>query len=307
MAVLKAQLSLSVVTGFLLGVGVFFTSAQALALRQCEFLITAGNVGLTEYAVASQISNRSSETICPLKSKGSIENLYNLLNNPQVIGGVVQSDIVYGAVKKQPAKLRDLQVVLPLEIAAAHLIVNKDSSYRSIKDIASGVTCVGTQASGSFYTSLQMKAKLGLFWVEANESFSKCLELLDRGSVDAVFTLASPPLAALKGKVGNQYRLLDVNGMDEYPDFLITQYAYGESEQKTSSFAVDLVFLVNKESIENDTRTRNKLTTGLSDVISNLDLREQDRICNKGFPDYGMNVSSVHRKACSMGYFGRDW
>ncbi|WP_419799640.1 MAG: TAXI family TRAP transporter solute-binding subunit [Terasakiella sp.] len=284
-------------------------SGEAYALRQCEYLITAGKVGLTEHAVAKQISQSSSETICPLESKGSIENLYNLLNNPQVVGGVVQSDIVYGAVQKQPAKLSKLQVVLPLEVAMAHLIVKQDGPHQSLNDVANGVACVGTQASGSYYTSLQMKSKLGLAWVEANETFSKCLQLLDRGSVDVVFALASPPVAALKGKVGEKYRLLSVQGMNEYPQVTITQYAQSDGQKSSGiqTFAVDLVFLVNKEKLEIDGRTRNKLTTGLADSVSKLHINQQDKICNKGFPDYGMEVSKIHRKACSMGYFGKDW
>ncbi len=285
-----------------------FHPQDANALRQCEFYITAGNIGLSEHRVASQISQNSSEAICSLESKGSIENLYNLVNNEQVIGGVIQSDIIAGVVRKQRKKLKKLAAVLPVERAVGHMIVLHDSQFQSVDDVANGVVCVGSRASGSYYTSLKVKAALDIPWVEANEPFSDCLKLLQRGSVDAVFALSAAPIDALNEKIGSVYRLLNLEGVENYPYAMID--AYNESEGQNNdvhTFSVDFIFVINKESLLNNKRVGDKLTTGLAAIISNMPTEHQDSVCNKGFSDYGMDVSNLHKRACKLGYFGDDW
>ncbi len=283
-------------------------SLNSFALERCTHLISAGNQEFTAYQTARSIGELSGESICAEASSGSLENLYSLLNRDDVIAGMVQSDVVKLAVRKNPQKMESISLVLPLKPELVHLLVREDSEARTFGDLANKVICVGQQGSGSLFTALQVKALTHSSWIEAREGFSRCMGMLDRSSVDAVFVVSNPPVSTLSGKIGSQYRLIALPSIPGYQSAVIDSYSSEEAVvPAVDSIAVETMLLVKDQVIRREIRISNKMATGVAGILNKLDIDSQDRICTKEIEDGGLSFSFIHKKACSLGYYGQDW
>lgn len=286
------------------------SGSSSYGQSRCIYYITAGDKSLPNYSTARQMAAVSGETICAKESSGSLANIYNLLNNESVVAGFVQSDIVKAAARKKPEKFQTLKIVLPVKREMAHMVVRKDSAIKQFADMGNTVVCVGKKSSGSYFTALQLKANTHTPWVEAEEDFDQCIGLLERGSVDAVFVLATPPVVRLQGKIGQQFRLIDLPVIGGYQRGTISQYenAVTSSTHHTSTFSVDTVMLVHEDRVKSSSvRLHNKLALAVSDTIYKLPLQVKDDVCTRNLSRYGVETSFLNRQACKLGYFGDDW
>jgi TRAP-type uncharacterized transport system substrate-binding protein len=278
------------------------------ALEQCSYFITSGSTSLSYYKIAKKISAASGEIICPLESYGSLENLHNIFQRDDVIAALVQEDVLLAASRQNPDKLNDLRMGLPIQKEVAHLIVKNDSPYTKIGELGDGVVCVGKPSSGSYFTSLQVKALSNTPWVDAREEFPKCLELLDRGSVDAVFTLSLAPIKLLEGKIGNSLRLIPIPKIHGYESSSIVEYnTEKKSTAAINTIAVDTFLVIAESRVKKKSRLSNKLSMGIAAIIGDLDIINQDSVCTNQFESFGMVLSEHQRQACKLGFFGADW
>lgn len=280
----------------------------ALSLDNCSHFMTSGNKSAPSYFLANKICTASGSSICPLESTGSLENIYNLFNNDSVIAGLVQSDVLQGASCKYPEKLNQLHMAFPLRKELAHLIVRKDSPIQKLSDLAGQVVSVGKPTSGSYYTSMQIKAYSNTPWVEAKESFSAGMELLSRQSVDAVFVMTTAPLKELCGKIGTDYRLISIPPIKGYECVVFDSYKVGTSTMApVNTIAVDSMLIIADDKVKDNPRLSNKLVVAIAAALSELTAPQQDAACTRENDTYGMPRSSLLRKACAAGYFGKDW
>lgn len=281
---------------------------NAHALELCSHYITSGSTELSYYKVAEKIGTASGKAICALESYGSLENLHNLYEKNNVIAGLVQEDVLLAASRQKPEKLRILHMGFPIQTEVVHLLVNEASSYTRINDLGDGVVCVGKPTSGSYFTSLQVKALSNTPWVDAREDFPTCMQLLERGSVDAVFLLASPPVKSLEEKIGNDFRLIPIPRIHGYQSTTINHYTKKDPpEPPIESISVETYLVIDDNKVEQDSRLSNKLAMGMASIISELDTIQKDKICTHQFEDFGMTLSNHQHQACKLGYFGEDW
>ena len=286
---------------------VLFFASQLYALEQCSHLITSGHKELSYYDIASKISSASGEMICPLESNGSLENMHNIFTRDDVIASLVQEDVLLAASRQNPDKLNTLQLGFPIQKEVAHLVVRMDSQIKTIQELGDGVVCVGTPTSGSYFTSLQVKALSNTPWVDAREEFPKCLDLLSRKGVDAVFVLSSAPINLLKGKIGNTLRLIPIPPIHGYESTAITSYGNGKNKIAVDTIAVKTFLLIAEKKVRKPSRISDKLSIGMSSIIEKMDLISQDNVCTNQFNTFGMDISEYQRQACKNGYFGADW
>lgn len=283
-------------------------SSNAQALERCSYFITSGSTSLSYYQIAKKISAASGEVICPLESYGSLENLHNIFQRDDVIAALVQEDVLLAASRQNPDKLNNLHMGIPIQKEEVHLIVRMDSAFTKIRELGDSVVCVGKPSSGSYFTSLQVKALSDTPWVDAREEFPTCLELLDRGSVDAVFALSSAPIKLLEGKIGNSLRLIPIPSIHGYETSSIDEYNNGDKGLTgIKTISVDTFLVIADNRVKSNSRLSNKLSMGMAAVISELDIINQDSVCTKQFESFGMAFSDHQRQACKLGYFGADW
>lgn len=284
------------------------TSPNSFALDRCTYLISSSHSSFFSYQAAQEIGRASGESICALESNGSLENLYNILNKDNVIAGIVQSDIIKKAVSKQPKKMKDITLAIPLNTEYVHMIVRSDSKINTFQDVGNKVVCIGKNGSGSLYTALQVKAITHTPWVDAKEAFPKCLELLERNSVDVVFTISSPPIKLLSGRIGNEYKLLNIPKIPGYKSKFLSGYSTKKIEvPPVSTVSIDTMLLIKENAIKQNIRIGNKITMGIASVIESLEMAKKDSICAREINTQGLNISYLHKKACSLGYYGKDW
>jgi len=281
-----------------------FYEYQAYPFKRCRYYISSGQQELSGFKIARDICSNTSEIVCPLESNGSLENIYNLLNNKLVIAGLVQSDIVIAAARKKNEKVNNLKIVMPIKREMVHVIVKKNSKITNFKDLTNTVICTGKRTSGSYYTSLQIKAMSNSTWIEAEEDFNTCMKLLNRQSVDAVFTLSSPPVSCLQKKIGKEYRLIKIPPIKGYRSILLNEY---KNSPAITTVYVDTLLLVVENKMKQNNRIANKLSLGISAVIEKLPPLLKNDICTNKFNSFKLGLSFLNREACKLGYFGKDW
>jgi len=281
-------------------------SNAALALDRCSHYISAGNKSFSSYDLARKMGATSGETICSLESGGSLENLYNLLKNERVLAGFIQSDVLAAASRKNSAKLRTLTLGIPVLREYAHVIVKNNSSMKALGDLENSVVCVGDEASGSYFTAQQIKAKAQVPWIDAVEKYDVCMGLLARGGVDAVFASATPPIKGLNEELGKSYRLIPVQNVRGYKQGKLTGYSSISANEFESVYS-DTMLVLNDERIKQNIRLENKLSMGIAAVISSLPIKLRDKVCMKEYEQWGMASTFLHKPACSLGYYGEDW
>ncbi len=280
------------------------------ALDSCTYHITSGSKELAYYQIANKIGSASGEAICAKESTGSLENLINLFDDETVVAGLVQSDVLLDASRKHQEKLNQLRLGIPIYQELVHVIVRADSTAQKLSDLGDSVVCVGKPTSGSFFTSVQIKALTNTPWVAAKENFKTCMELLSRNSVDAVFVVTAPPIKALLNKVGSEYRLIPLPSIEAeaYKVGIIDHYPMWDKKMDPIvTISIDTMLVMNDDWLKNNLRIKNKLAIGVASVIEGLDPHLKDSVCTKQYDNYGMALSMVNRQACKLGYFGQDW
>jgi len=248
----------------------------------------------------------SGEAICSLESGGSLENLYNLLKNERVLAGFIQSDVLAAASRKNSTKLQALTLGIPILREYAHVIVRNNSSMKVLGDLENSVVCVGDEASSSYFTAQQIKAIAQVPWIDAVEQYSVCMELLARGSVDAVFVSAAPPIKELSETLGVSYRLIPVQNVRGYKQGKLTGYVSGPVNEFETVYS-DTMLVLSDQRIKQNIRLENKLSMGIAAVISALPIKLKDKVCMKEYEQWGMASTFLHKPACTLGYYGEDW
>jgi len=279
--------------------GLLFFSSNVFSFELCSKYIASGAKGLGYFNVASEISTLASEKICALESTGSIENIGKLTNSPNVFAGIVQSDIAKMLAVKHADKL---QVLLPLLNEALHLFVRSDTNYKRFIDLADKVVCIGSVTSGSNFSAKQVMALSSVSWVEANETFSTCLTLLDDRAIDAVFIVSSVPIKSIANDFGNKYRLIPIPKISDYKQTTI-QY----NGISTESLLVQSLLLVRDEYLQSNRTIANKLVSGVASYLSKYKALDKDEICMGKGMVYALSKSSLIKDVCRLGYWGQDW
>ncbi|XPV69686.1 MAG: TAXI family TRAP transporter solute-binding subunit [Halarcobacter sp.] len=191
-----------------------------------------------------------------LKTSGSVENMLLVADGKADIALVQEDalsmlDIIYQIDNLNKYDLVDIVGYLYTE--HLHILVNKNSKIKSIKQLDGKKVSYGSKKSGSSVTATFVEEQYKINFGEVvNTSIEKGLDLLSKNKIDAVFYVTKAP-SKLLSKYKN-LRLLESNiPIKDNPDIKIDtlskkDYAFLDKDIKT--YSVNTIVIVKKNSSE---------------------------------------------------------
>ena len=183
-----------------------------------------------------------------LPSKGSVENMKRLRDEPGTKLALVQSD-VYQAFKDLAGRgnleagriVRPLRVVMPLYDEEIYVVTRADSPLRYISEIRDQRINIGPIGSGSGITASTLyQAMFGVPMTEANvSSFTHeeaLVKLVRDRSVDVVIVVAGQPASLFLGMEQGVEKYFKLLSRDESPATASALVTYSKSAIKASSY-----------------------------------------------------------------------
>ena len=158
----------------------------------------------------------------PMVTKGSVQNLYELLSTKYVALAIVQSDVLgqfreiaRGGSRKAKKILQRLRLVKPLYMEEVHFITQSDSFLKNIQDIEKAKINVGPIGSGTAMSSHLIYQELFGHKIPRENiyhyNYNEALKRLLRGELDVVVMVGGQPLAKLSNmpeRAKNSIKLL---------------------------------------------------------------------------------------------------
>ncbi|MDJ1009749.1 MAG: TAXI family TRAP transporter solute-binding subunit [Paracoccaceae bacterium] len=257
-------------------------SAQSSAVRDAN----AGRIGImADTSVSSKVrmgdeiarnlDDRSNLRIVQYLTKGSTQNLHDLLRFRFADLAMMNSDVLIAEKARNPndARLDDIKYIARMFTSELHLIVREDAPYNSIYDLSGRTVSIGVDGSGTALTSTLVMRTLGISPRAVKLSMLDAMEALKRGELDAVFLLYGKPNDHLRSiDPATGLRLLEVPLTEELAEIYEPAEFTGEdypglvSDKLTNSIAVDVVLAFEEgPNIGRDDRRR------LADFIRELD------------------------------------
>lgn len=271
----------------ILTAGAVFAAAAAFATVQAQemkfFKIASGSAGGTYYPIAGLIANAVSNppgsrpcekrgscgvpglVAIAMSANGSVANV-NSIQSGVVDSGFAQSDVTYWAYNgsgvfdgKPP--LKKLRVLANLYPEHIHVVVRKDSPFKSVTDLKGKRIGIGLQASGAKVGAVLILEAHGM---KENEDYqaeylnsTQSIERMRDGQLEAMITVTGYPQAAiaeLATTVGG--RLLPIGAKEAaivkekapfYYDEKIPAGVYEGIESDTATLAVGAQWLVSAD------------------------------------------------------------
>lgn len=239
-----------------IGLALFATLLMAPAARAADDvgLVTGSEKG-TYYQFGLDLqrlmkSNGFNLTVHP--SRGSVDNVYAVYQQPGVQMGIVQSDVLafVSRVESDPLLRRiakKTKMVFPLYNEEVHLVGRRDIT--SFDDLAGKRVAVGREGSGTYLTArllfkLSEVAPAEMVPIDTGEALSA----LRAGRVDAMFYVAGYPVKLFKDDVKADDRLALIpithkSIVEFYPSVSIPDDVYGWQTTAVPTVAVKSVLV----------------------------------------------------------------
>lgn len=135
-------------------------------------------------------------------SNGSLENFERLISKTKKTQlAILQEDVLVDRQFKDMAEgvdnLDGIRLLVSLGLEEIHIIVRKDSRYKSLKDLRGKRVNVGLKNSGTFISSQLIASILGIKWRSYNFSLDSSISLLNTRKMDAIFFVGAAPVNQL--------------------------------------------------------------------------------------------------------------
>lgn len=165
-----------------------------------EINIATGSTKGTYYAIGNDIARTCGMELYPMETKGSVQNIEELIANPKVKFAIVQNDVLnFFKSKPQFAKeVSQIKMVYPFYTEEIHIVVRNGSNINSFSDLYNKKIVIGPQGSGSWLTGKLMNQISKVNWVEIETDTQEGFKMLIDKQVDAVLYVAGAPVKILK-------------------------------------------------------------------------------------------------------------
>jgi TRAP transporter TAXI family solute receptor len=236
-----------------------FLTLLLLQFSNAESDISSGREGGTYIQIAREIAQTVAKdtglNMSVIPSKGSKENIKNMIENHKVKFSIIQHDIIQLLKRSRRGKYRklgeDIRVLLPLYMEEVHILVRKKSNIECLTDIKKGVVAIGPKGSGTALSALLIFEQLfgrGTLTSDMidRSNLKQAMEKLKKGEVDVVFAVGAQPIADLV--VDGEYRLIPFDDIisDQYYETTIRKESYPWLERSVKVAGV-MSFLVCNE------------------------------------------------------------
>lgn len=275
---------------------------------------TGSNTG-TYYSLGNALGNKvndSTETqITVISSNGSQANIEALLAGEADIA-FVQSDVMaysYNGTRffAETGAVTNISTVAAMYMEEVQL-VTLDPSIKSVADLAGKRVSVGANGSGVYYNSMDI---LGIYDLTEDDiipsfyDFSKTIETLQKGEIDAGFIVAGVPTNAITSLAEtNDIYLVSLD--DEHINALIAEYpyyikniigseVYGTNEDVTT-VGIRAVIIANDSASDDD------IYNFISAIFDNLDTLDHDKAKEMSL-DFAASASDIPYHPGAVRYF----
>lgn len=216
--------------------------------------------------------------------------LYNLGRLNDVVMATTLSTTLEGIYKQNPSKLSKYQIVAPLKKGKLHLVVNKNSPYRTIYDLDGRNLNVGKENNGIHLFSRTLSNSLNIYFKPQFYAQKDAISAVISGALDAVLFVSDEPeeiLVAYKEHI----RLINIPVIDGFTNTVIKKENYA-LEDDINTINADLVLLAKKSFIQSYGQT--------SQIIKNLLNHNKSRLgelCSNNY--YKVELSTYFTSECS--------
>lgn len=245
-------------------------------------------------AISQTFNGVDNISLSPAPNEGKA--LYELGNFDQTVMAVCYSSTLDGIAQHGGSnKLSKYMLVTPLVKGELHLIVRKDSKFKSIYDLERRNISMGYDGSAVNLTAKSIFVDANIAVSEFNYELNEAMRRLLGGGIDAVVAIGHAPISILQNYEG-KFKLLNVPSTGNYKSATIQGSKYGLGKD-TMTFAGDLLLIAKKDAV-----AKYSLNTLLSSVTRNLlqsNNSTLNEICsNNG--NYGLSVSPSLRSSCTQ-------
>lgn len=216
--------------------------SPSLAKKPDTLILTTGSERGVYYALGqgiADVAKKSNIRINVLSSRGSVENLYRLLEGTAQLC-IAQSDTVYNAyhgLGQFTKKIINIQAIASLYTEAVHILIRNPLHIRKIEDFKGKRISIGPEGSGTESNALAILEAAGITPNEIQMlhlSFEDSIKAINEGKVDIAFVTSGYPSDVVKIIMQNKsayffepnpgifQRLIDI-----YPFFVITTIPSG--------------------------------------------------------------------------------
>lgn len=227
-----------------------------------SYMLATGKAGGTYYSLgtclASVWDKYSLSTTNIATTTGSVNNIEMLLKENADFG-FVQNDILYYALEGQEMyeenKQRGVSVVGNLYTESAQFVVNASTDIMTIPDLNGKTVAVGEYGTATEAAARKILEAYGITYdmiTVKYQSFSKAMDGLSSGSIDAAFAISSLPSAnILEYSQTREIRLLPISLTQSasfkrscpfFSDGMILNDVYG-TEQSVSTVCIDVLLI----------------------------------------------------------------
>lgn len=206
-----------IIAALLFGLSAFPLAAQDLSL----FRIGTGGIGATYYPiaglVAQAISNPAGQceedagcgvpglVAVAQSSSGSVANVRDIAGG-RIESGFVQSDVAFWAYSgveafAEEGRQTSLRAIANLYPESFHIVVRKDSTIESVRDLAGKRVALDEAGSGTLVGAELVLQAFNLSETEVAVSYHKsddAIEKLVSGELDAFFLIAGYPAKVIE-------------------------------------------------------------------------------------------------------------
>ena len=171
------------------------------------YMFVTGRNGGTYYGLGTYMSavwdKYLGSTTNVISTSGSVDNIEMLVKGDADIA-FVQNDILYYALNGkelyEERKQKGLSVLANLYQETVQIVVNSDSEYQTVADLAGKTVAVGKYGTATEASARQILEACGVTYDQITvkyQTFSEAEKGLMSGSVDAVFVVSSLPSASV--------------------------------------------------------------------------------------------------------------
>jgi TRAP transporter TAXI family solute receptor len=203
----------------------FFINLNAGA----NFYIATGSKSGTYYSFGKEIFDvcKLNDNFYPISTKGSLDNLIKLSEEPNVKFAIVQYDAMSHIISSNKysnrlkKRVNKLRVVSPLYTEEIHVITRKDLKLESKEDFKSLRVSVGEKNSGTYITARRIAQKTGIRWKKTKYlNAEKSLKALKNNEIDVAFYVVGSPAKLFQVDDTNSLKAIELQQNIKFSDIL---------------------------------------------------------------------------------------
>jgi len=227
------------------------------------------------------------------QSKG----LYQIKNFDDVSITTIMLITLNAINNNNPNKVKKYTILSPLQQQQLHLVVSKNSRYKTIYDLNNRNVNVGREGNGIDLFTLSLSSVFKLkFNNQYNDTEASILNMIKGAGIDAVMFSDKVPSKYLN-KYKDYIRLINIPTMKGFKQSLINKKVYKQNND-TISVASDTLLIATNKYVNNTPDDTNKL---IDNIFKNSKI-DKSAICNQSymFPIYPYQKSTCTHYAQSL-------